>query len=415
MDSLAFTIAITIGYIGIVGCLNLISSNLLNLKYTKKATTIICSVIIVLLSCIKITGLSTFKTLIVLLLYFSIVIFCYKGTSLQKSFVILSFSVFTFISELFSTNLIKLFIEINNNSFQESNKFFFAILLSNIILFVLTKLFIYFYNLFKIKNLPKTTWVILILPITTLVLILNIQEYFYISRSNSIMIFTIIGLTISNFAIAYYFYKAISSVYYKNQLEIIKIEENHLKKKYELLENHYNHNFKFSHDIFKKNILLKKYLDDKNYSSLKKEIIELIEISFKQFNSIYSNYTVVNSLLNENIDILNQNGIIFQTTIKHNNFSFLKNFDEYQLFDYLIKLGINCALHSKDEKLILLKTEKKGNQIIIKMNFPKSNIEEKDNIISKIIELAKKYKSVYSLHKDFTNKYESILIIFYED
>lgn len=414
MKFIIYSISLIIGFIFVIGNLVFLSNKILSLRYNKRQLLFISALTTFNLYIINISGLSIIKTLLILSIYLIFIMFVYYGSLIKKMLIFSFFCLFTFISELLTANIVNLIFGMNNKTSQGSLEFLVAVLLSNIFLYILCHFFIYLYNFLNIKELPKSTWIILILPITTILLIFNIQEYFYLFRNNKIFIIIFIGLIVSNFITTYFFYKAISSIYIKNELNILKINEEYLENKYKLLQVHYSHNFKFTHDILKKSISIRKIFDEKNYEMLDKELDILVNDSFKQFNTIYSNYIIVNTLLNENIDILNKNNIIFSTTIEFNNFTFLSNLDEYQLFDKLIKLSITSAIYNSamDQKNIILKTKQLHQQVIVEIIYPSCNLSIVYDFYEDIEVLIGKYNGAISKEISSFNQYCSLIILF---
>ncbi len=386
----------------------------LKFRYVLKKTIIIFIFAFVILYLVNITGLSLIKTIFLLIIYLILIILLSQESFLKKVLVFFFFCLFSFISEIVSANIMNLLTGLSDIIGLLTLDIVLAVILSNFILFLLCHILIKLYNLYDIANLPKFSWIILVLPCTTLLLILNIDDYFYLFRYNILLALTILGLIASNFITIFIFYRNLSSLNLKNELVVSKINEKHYKKLITLLNNHYTHNFTFTHDILKKTISLKNDFDRQIYSSSSIKLNELVEISFKQFNMIFSNSSIVNSLLNENIDLLKKFNISFTSTIEFNDFAFLTDFDEYRLFNSLMQLSIEATIKNvNNKKDIILKTKKFNQQILIKIIYPITNSTvESINIINEIKGLTKKYNGIMSIKKEVSDFYEELIILF---
>lgn len=93
---------------------------------------------------------------------------------------------------------------------------------------------------------------------------------------------------------------------------------------------------------------------------------KLIDITFKRFNSIYTNSLALNYAVNSKLDELEKNEIHFISTIKYNDFSFLTLELQTEIFSKLLDYGIilNQSVPKK-ERNIIIKSQKIGQQIII--------------------------------------------------
>ena len=144
------------------------------------------------------------------------------------------------------------------------------------------------------------------------------------------------------------------------------------------------------HNLLHQCYQLKTYVDEDNKEDVKKELRKMTDITFKKFNSIYTNSLALNYAVNSKLKELEKNRIHFISTIKYNDFSFLTLELQTEIFSKILDYGIilNQSVPEK-ERNIIIKSQRFGQQIIISSLIKFKNNELVD--IKKEIETDFKY------------------------
>ena len=204
------------------------------------------------------------------------------------------------------------------------------------------------------------------------------------------MLLMFFSILLSNFSILIIFFLVVRSNKISSDLELSLYRENIVNAKYNLLKNHYNNNFFFLHNLLHQCYQLKTYVDEDNKEDVKKELRKMTDITFKKFNSIYTNSLALNYAVNSKLKELEKNRIHFISTIKYNDFSFLTLELQTEIFSKILDYGIilNQSVPEK-ERNIIIKSQRFGQQIIISSLIKFKNNELVD--IKKEIETDFKY------------------------
>lgn len=108
--------------------------------------------------------------------------------------------------------------------------------------------------------------------------------------------------------------------------------------------------------------------------------------------------------------IINHN-INIKTEIKYSDFDILDYFTQLTLFEYLVNLSIDsCMQATTTDKIIMIKSVKTANKIILKVFYSASSINE--DIIARNINEILLNKSCSLSIKVVDDKYASILLSF---
>jgi len=202
---------------------------------------------------------------------------------------------------------------------------------------------------------------------------LSFIRFIIIALSNIILV--IISLTIINY------------ISMKNELEIAKQKEFYINSKYNLLSQHYQYNFNFLHDLLHTCNTINKHLQQNDLTSVKQQMNQLTETTFKEFNTIYSNSALLNYLLNNKLYLLQENHINFKTVLESDHFEFLDLETQINLFELLINMSIESCLKAPVEnRTVILKSFEKANHFIIQIIYPNDsnnliNLNNLENLI----------------------------------
>ena len=156
---------------------------------------------------------------------------------------------------------------------------------------------------------------------------------------------------------------------------------------------------------------LNSLFNDSNYIEATNVLNKLSDTAFKEFNAIYSNSYILNYVINNNLTKIIDYNIDIKTVIKYSDFKNLDYYTQLNLFEYLINLSIDSCLQvATSDKIIIIKSVKTANKIILKLFYSASSID-KYNIEKNINEiLFNKYNSLSIRNID--NLFISILISF---
>lgn len=388
-----------------------IANSFLSSKYSKNKYLIILLIFITLESFINHAGASPFKAIFLLIMYFLYVFIQFEGKPIQKIMIIVPFFLIQVISEIlvaFCLNNI-LFIKITRHVFSQG--FLLGTIFSNAILAIFVFFYVRILKFIQAENLPKYTWLAFILPIISIIFLLNSDDYFDLLHTNPQTLTTIVGLAISNIMLFIIFISAINSTNMKHKLQIAKQKEELINSRLDLLSQHYDYNFKFLHNLLHTCSQLNSLFNDSNYVEATNILNKLSNTAFKEFNAIYSNSYILNYVINNNLTKIIDYNIDIKTVIEHGDFNNLDYYTQLTLFEYLINLSIDsCIQVDTSDKIIIIKSVNTANKIVLKLFYSASSIDKYD--IEKNINeiLLNKYNSLSI--KKINNSYASILISF---
>lgn len=388
-----------------------IANSFLSSKYSKNKYLLILLVFIVVESLINYTGASPIKGIILLIVYFLYVSFQFEGKVIQKILIVVPFFLIQVISEIlvaFCFNNV-LFIEVTRNTY--SHGFLLGTIFSNAILASFVFIYVKIIEFIQVDDLPKYTWLALVFPIVSIVFLLNTDDYFGLLNTNPDILITTAGLAISNIILFVIFISVINSINMKHKLQAAKQKEELYDSKIELLSQHYNYNFEFLHDLLHTCNQLNSLVQDSKYSEATTVLNSLTDTAYKEFNAIYSNSYILNYVINNNLTRIINHNINIKTEIKYSDFDILDYFTQLTLFEYFVNLSIDsCMQATTTDKIIMIKSVKTANKIILKVFYSASSISE--DIIAQNINEILLNKSCSLSIKVVDDKYASILLSF---
>ena len=383
-----------------------IANSFLSSKYSKNKYLLILLVFIVVESLINYTGASPIKGIILLIVYFLYVSFQFEGKVIQKILIVVPFFLIQVISEIlvaFCFNNV-LFIEVTRNTY--SHGFLLGTIFSNAILASFVFIYVKIIEFIQVDDLPKYTWLALVFPIVSIVFLLNTGDYFGLLNTNPDILITTAGLAIFNIILFVIFISVINSINMKHKLQAAKQKEELYNSKLELLSQHYDYNFEFLHDLLHTCNQLNSLVQDSKYSEATTVLNSLTDTAYKEFNAIYSNSYILNYVINNNLTKIINHNINIKTEIKYSDF-----FTQLTLFEYFVNLSIDsCMQATATDEIIMIKSVKTANKIILKVFYSASSINE--DIIAQNINEILLNKSCSLSIKVVDDKYASILLSF---
>lgn len=297
------------------------------------------------------------KYIFILFLYFIVYFLLYKESFIQKALIIIPFYIIQISFEFLI--------------FHIQTFFNYEIILAA--LFILLFISIYIYILKNLKRLYSLKYIkfIFIFPILTILWFGDIDCSYFLFTSTTDL-FDLLSIPVLNLLLFIITLLTTNYISLKKQKELFN-------SKYELLQQHYDYNFKFLHDLLHTCNQLNIQFDNQNYENAKEILNQLTQTTYKEFNAIYSQSLVLNYVINSHLNTLIENNINIKTTVE----TPLNHLDlqiQFQLFEYLLNFSIESCLKSDQKnKMIIIKSKEQANHLFLKITLPYVAI--KKNII----------------------------------
>ncbi len=384
--------------------LSYIGNNLFIKRFSLNVNCIVFVLFSLILTCININSISVTASLLVMAIHVLYYFLCFKGRFFTMIFSILFFIVFQSTSEVFVSNIFDCFY--HSDDFIAKHILLFAILTSSILCFILTYFMLSIVKKYvsKYSFSSKTFPLFFVLPATTLVILLNLSNYF---RYNSNLLFIFIGLVVSNFLFIYLFFKDMELINKRNEAKLMEAEHNVLKMKFELLNTHFQNSFDFLHNTIKDMNSLQLLLNEAKFDLLNDKLIKMNTKLIKEFNIIYTNSNTIGVVLNNYLEKLTLHNIEVKSTLIYNDLTFMADIDQITLFDNSLDIALNSCISSNENyKFIFIKIFKDAGSIVIKFQFNSSNCFLEKNIMDKVNEIESLLKRY---HGNFYRKNNSCL------
>lgn len=372
--------------------------------------------IVIFLTLLNGETIDLYNTVNLTLGYLFFLMFKYKSKPQKKVIILCCFALFNALGEVLSASISNLIWGLNSTSDIASLQYTFAIVLSGLITFLFIKLYIKIINFSYWDELPKYTFLITILPITTMLLLVNIQDYFHLLRTQRMLVLILIGLLISNFIIVFAFLQIINTLNLRNELEKTKIEKQSTEYKYDLLNSQYKANYAFIHDTIREIMKIQSFLDKGEYTKFKNTLLELNKSMLRRLNIINSNSSIISPIINFRLKELLKNNIDFKSVIEYTDFTFLDIYEQRFIFDTLLEIGmLQCKSSNDTMKLIILKTKMIQRQVIIQLLTTHDEIEDKkkfDLLYNKLSEIVYRHNGKISFENMNNTDTDSLILIF---
>lgn len=399
--------------------LTYLGNNLLKPKVMSKYKSILIYFIFVIsLTLLNGKSVNLYNTLNLSVGYFLYLLCKYQSKFLKKIIVLFSFMLFSAIGEVLSASISNLLSGLDSTNNIASFQYTSAILLSELIIYLFLFLYTKLVKFSYWGELPKYTYLITILPITTILFLVNIQDYFYLLRNNELLVLILIGLLTSNFVIAFIFLKTVSTLKIKSDLDVIKNEKKSIDFKYELLNTQYKANYSFMHDTIRAIMKMQISLNKEEYDSFKNELVALNKKMLRGLNIVNSNSSIISPIINFRLKEMLRNDIDFKSVIEYTDFTFLDIYDQRYIFDSLLEIGMmQCLASNSKIKFIILKTRKLYTQIIIQLITTHGEAVNSDKLTqcyNKLSEIVHSRDGGITLENGSNNESDSLIIVFNE-
>lgn len=370
--------------------ISILAISLINYAKISNITSIFIFIIIVCYALIQFKENKWFK-IVLFVIYFEIII------ALCETMIIFVF-----------TNLLNITLENGYDNFQ----YLCALCLSNFLATIIIINFTAFYKRTFNTNQLLPYLIIFIFPVSTIILLFGINNYFVAVKDFTLVIILILSF-IFNLISLYLITKYIENIEIKHELEIKKYKELHNQSKIEMMNKNYNDTFKLLHDILNKCDKINRQLNNNSkYEEIKKELKDLVEITFKQFNLLYTNSVALDYVINDKLDVIKEKDIEIETTIEECNLSFIEFSDQIDLFNAFIDAIINNKPVDDNKNRLYIKL-KYINKVLILSVIYDFNFDAEKIIIQPIENIIKKYNITYSIIND-NNSITKIVFAFIE-
>ena len=287
--------------------------------------------------------------------------------------------------------------------FDLDNIFYsFYLIASLFFSFIYDFLFAKLYVLTINKNYPKYSWIILILPFITYYFAINVSDFFFSFQTPLEVAFIFFGLIISNFIMLFLYFYSIQVVQMKNELIVLNQKEALLKEKMNIINQYYELNFSFLHQLLHECNLLNIYEEQNNKEKLHALIEKISKRTCKAFNTICTNSSVFNLILNSYLNDVQEYNIDVETWIDC-NLSTIEYTDQILLFQSIMDFCIDEIKHGQEDKNIINVCVKEINsKIAIKVECTWNKL----NQYKVPIQIQEKYKTYVN-----TSNHDNIYII----
>ena len=386
--------------------LSYFSNEMLKLKYKNRIHVIAGVVLgVAILTSRSYPSLQLYGTFIMISYYFLFVFNLYLGTVIQKVLTIFVFVAIASISEVLASNILNLIFDLQSTDLN-TFLYTFALVFSNCLTLAMLGIISKYIQLNSKMKLPKTTWLVFALPLTTFLFVISLNEFFEAFRNNVLVAPIILGLLIANFVTIYIFFQTIKTIELKNEIKGMQV-------KYDTINSLYQNNFDFMHDTIWELNNIYKNIEEKKYEVLSDQLEGLSNNILEKFNVINTNSTIISSCLNYRLGDVTKYNIKVKTDILFNNFSFLSIQTQNELFATLINNAVDSCINTNfDKKNILIKTSLLDSSIMIKCiySFTKEFDDENIKAINKIRKLLLTTKSSINTFFENENYYEIVIV-----
>lgn len=355
-----------------------------NKRYKKKSIQIVITLFFIIIMClINYKGTSNYKALILFFLYLSYLYIFYNcKISLSFSIGIVFFLIVT-VSEIIIFLIINAVLEKNLILEISTFKYNLCLYFSSILTFIFINLFLKIKHIYNLSLLPKFSWLILLIPIITIIIFLNIENYNLLI--NNLVLFVIVyGLCFLNMIIGFVFLSIVSFINTQRETNILKQQEKLINDRYKLLEQHYENNFNFLHNILHMCTKINNLIENKKFDNLKLNLNNLAEETVKKFNLIYTNSVILNTLINNSLDEIIEKNISISVDIGENDLKLINFKEQFEILEYLFNISLNsCKIIKNTNKNIIFKSKKIKNHLIIQVAFPYNKNLTNDDLYDK--------------------------------
>lgn len=355
---------------------NYLACSFLSVRYNHKFALFIFIITYFCISLTNFNGINSSKAIILFFIDIIYIIIQFKGSFFEKCFTIIPFFAFQIFSEIFVG-----YILINILSFTASKQIYslsylLGLCLSYILLITFNLCYLKLSRYIKNNDIPKYTWIIFIAPLITILLLVSENDYFKILKNFPQYGMVLILFILYNILNAFILFLIIRSTNIKSDLKLQEHKAKTLELKYQLVSQHYLYNFNFLHELLHSYKDINNLINKHEYNKVKEKVNTLMDDTYKEFNSIYSNSIVLNYLINERLQYHKNNHIHCTTIIEDEKINQLDIDVQYNLFAYILNIAEKQAIYFEtNQRIIIFKSKTLINNLVIQCIIPNNNID----------------------------------------
>lgn len=256
--------------------------------------------------------------------------------------------VFNAIAEFLSMSILNEF-GLNSESNINSEIYMAALGLSTLFFLAGSLVLIRGFRFVKQYSIPQYWWILIFVPISTIIMFLSVKDYFQMVGSNQMVLIVFLMSAGSNIILLFLYVKAVSSLEIEKKLLIREQKENDLKSKIEFLDQQYKTNFSFIHDLLQQENEISSFIQNGEKEKAIEALESLGQSTFREFNGMLSESNVLNALMAHFQAYIHQNCFHLKTTIAMNDFDFMCISDQYECFYNLLKAIFDLMEYREDK------------------------------------------------------------------
>lgn len=376
---------------------NYLAYSFLAFKYNRKFTFFIFIIAYFCICLTNFNGINSSKAIILFFIDIIYTIIQFKGSFFEKCFTIIPFFAFQIFSEIFVGHILINVLSLTVPKQIFSFSYLLGLCLSYILLVIFNLCYIKLSKYIKNNDIPKYTWIIFIAPLITILLLVSENDYFKTLKDFPQYGMVLILFILSNILNAFILFLIVRSTNIKADLKLQEHKAKTLELKYQLVSQHYLYNFNFLHELLHCYTDINNLIDNHEYNKVKEKVNTLMDDTYKEFNSIYSNSIVLNYLINERLQYHKNNHIHCTTIIEDEKINQLDIDVQYNLFAYILNIAENQAIYFEtDQRIIIFKSKTLINNLVIQCIIPNKNIDT-DMLRKQLDTILKDYKCIINI------------------
>ncbi|WP_300926649.1 hypothetical protein [uncultured Dubosiella sp.] len=256
--------------------------------------------------------------------------------------------IFNAIAEFLSLSIMDEFW-LNGQSDINSAIYIAALGLSTLFFLAGSLMLIKGFRFVRYYSIPQYWWILIFVPISTIIMFLSVKDYFQMVGSNQMVLIVFLMSAGSNIILLFLYVKAVSSLEIEKKLLVQEQKENDLKSKIEFLDQQYKTNFSFIHDLLQQENEISSFIQNGEKEKAIEALESLGQLTFREFNGILSESNVLNALMAHFQAYIHQNHFHLKTTIAMNDFDFMCIADQYECFYNLLKAIFDLMEYREDQ------------------------------------------------------------------
>lgn len=395
----------------ILGITNYFAHRIYNSRYSNKCLNFFIYIILSLLFYLtNFNGPTHLTTLTLFIIFLFLHLILYKIDMSNAFFTSILEILLISTSEFSSMLIMNIIFKLNGSTPFSSFLYILSLIISNCIFFLSCYMFMKLNKSLSHISNNKYIFYLAFIPTCSMLLFLYFPNYFNLVENNKPIFITFLFLAFYNLFSIYLISKHLESVKTQNEL---KKDKEHIEIEFKLYSKYYYENFNLLHALLHSYTDMKLLLDNKNYDELDQKLTDLSNKTLNEFNSIFSESLLLNTIISNKISILSQYNIVIKTKLLYSDFSFMNIVDATTFFSKIIDYCIDCCKEF-DNSIIYINSKLINKKPALHFYFSSNKdinyIISTNTILSKII-------SNYKIHSLYTFDLEEslmhLIFIFY--